>query len=319
VNPLSPLRRRVRVPDARIPTGRMVELPGRGSTYVTDTPGPSPASPAIVLLHALGCTGRLTWFPAIEPLSQRFRVVTLDLRWHGRGIRSDELSLVDCADDVGALIDVLELEHVIVAGYSMGSIVAQRVWRQHGPRIDGLVLCATTDRFQMTLPERAFFTGMGATMLGLRTVARSRTAVHASRAAARAVDVEPRAIDEWAMAELRSTSPWAVAQALVALGRHHSRPWLSQIDVPTAVVVNRQDRVIGSTRQYALARAIPGATVHDVETGHAACVLQSELFVPALLEAAATVNARRSSGRSGHASAATRKPRLPALESGDCG
>ena len=169
---------------------------------------------------------------------------------------------------------------MIVAGYSMGSIVAQRVWRQHRDKIGGLVLCATTDRFQMTLPERAFFTGMGATMLGLRTVARSRTAVHASRAAARALDLEPRDIEEWALAELRSTSPWAVAQAIAALGRHHSRPWLREIDVPTAVVVNRRDHVIQPARQLAVARLIPGATIHDIDTGHAACALETETFVP---------------------------------------
>ena len=300
MNPLTRLRRSVYLPYARIPVGREVELPGRGTTYVTDSPGPSPDSPAIVLLHALGCTGLLTWFPVIEPLSRRFRVVTLDLRWHGRGIQSEEFSLVDCADDVGALIDVLELDEVIVAGYSMGSIVAQRVWRQHGPKIRGLVLCATTDRFQMTLPERAFFTGMGATMLSLRAVSTSRTAVHASRAAAQALDLEPRDIEEWALAELRSTSPWAVAQAIAALGRHHSRPWLGDIDVPTAVLVNRHDRVIRSARQIAVARAIPGATIHDIDTGHAACVLQTEIFVPAFVEAVATVNARRRDFRSRH-------------------
>ena len=124
----------------------------------------------------------------------------------------------------------------------------------------------------MTLGERAFFTSMGATMLGLRTVSRSRTAVHASRTAARALDLEPRDIEEWALAELRSTSPWAVAQAIASLGRHHSRPWLGEIDVPTAVVVNRNDHVIQPARQIAVARAIPGATIHDIDTGHAACV-----------------------------------------------
>jgi pimeloyl-ACP methyl ester carboxylesterase len=293
LSPLTGLRRRVYLPFARIPQGRVVELPGRGSTYVTDTPGPAPDSPTIVLLHALGCTGLLTWYAAVEPLSRRFRVVTLDLRSHGRGIQGERFSLVDCADDVAALVDVLELEKVLVAGYSMGSIVAQRVWRQHGSRVSGLVLCATTDRFQLTLAERGFFTGMGATMLGLRALSRSRTAVHASRAAARALDVEPRDIEEWALAELRSTSPWAVAEAVAALGRHHSRPWLGGIDVPTAVVVNRRDRVIAPSRQLALARAIPGATIHDIEAGHASCVLESELFVPAVVEAAATVNARR--------------------------
>lgn len=288
------VRRQVYVPWVRIPPGRLVELPGRGgSTYVTDTPGPSPDSPTIVLLHALGCTGLLTWFPAIGPLSRRFRVVTLDQRWHGQGIRSEDFSLVDCADDVAALIEVLGLEDVIIAGYSMGGVVAQRVWRQHADKIQGLVLCATTDKFQLNAAERLFFSGMGATMLGARGVSRSRTALTAARATARALDLAPSDMHEWAMREFRSTSPWAVGQALAALGRHHSRPWLGQIDVPTAVVVGTRDRVIPATRQISLARAIPGATIHDIDTGHAGCVLEAEKFVPAVVEAAATVNARR--------------------------
>jgi 3-oxoadipate enol-lactonase len=286
-------RNRVYIPWVPIPPGRMVELPGRGgATYVTDTPGPSPDSPTIVLLHALGTTGLLTWFPAIQPLSKRFRVVTLDQRWHGQGIRSEEFSLTDCADDVAALIDVLDLRDVVVGGYSMGSIVAQRVWRQHPDKVDGLVLGATTDRFQLNAAERGFFLGMGSTMLALRGVSRSRTALKAGRLAARG-GLAPSDMHEWALREFRSTSPWAVGQALAALGRHHSRPWIGRIDVPTAVVVMMRDRVIPTSRQIALARSIPGATIHEVDDGHAGCVLASEKFVPRFVEAAATVNARR--------------------------
>ncbi len=301
-SPVGVLRNRVYLPFVRIPPGRMVELPGRGSTYVTDTPGPDPRSPAIVLLHALGCTGLLTWFPAIEPLSRRFRVVTLDLRWHGRGITDDQFSLYDCADDVAALIEVLDLRHTVVAGYSMGGVVAQRVWRQHGSKIEGLVLCSTTDKFQLSLAERGFFTAMGTSMMGLRGLSRSATLSRAARAAADAADLRPddvreQSIQDWAVREFRSTSPWAVGQALAALGRHHSRPWLGRVDVPTAVVVTTRDRIIPASRQRALARAIAGATVHEVDSGHAACVLESEKFVPALLEATATVNARRRDAR----------------------
>jgi pimeloyl-ACP methyl ester carboxylesterase len=287
------LRRRVYLPWARIPPGRMVDLGGRGSTYVTDTPGPTPESPTIVLLHALGCTGLLTWFPAIEPLSRRFRVITLDQRWHGQGIHSEDFSLYDCADDVAALLDVLELDAVIVAGYSMGGVVAQRMWRQHPERVQGLVLAATSDRFQLNVAERAFFTGMGAAMLGTRGLSMSRTAVRATRTAARALSLEPSDMHDWALHEFRSTGPWAVGQALAALGRHHSRPWLGRIDVPTAVVVTGNDHIIPPNRQVALARAIRGATIHDLDGGHAACVLESEKFVPAFVEAAVTVNARR--------------------------
>lgn len=293
-SPRDLIRRQVYLPWARIPAGRLVELPGRGgTTYVTDTPGPDPHSPTIVLLHALGCTGLLTWFPAIEPLSRRYRVVTLDLRWHGQGIQGEEFSLHDCADDVAALIDVLELEDVIVCGYSLGSIVAQRVWRQHPEKLQGLVLCATTDRFQLTLSERMFFTGMSAAMFGARGISRSRTALNAARATARALDLAASDMHEWALQEFRSTSPWAIGQAVATLGRHHSRPWIATIDVPTAVVVATRDRVIEPSRQFSLARAIPGATVHDVDAGHAMCVLEAEKFVPVLAEAVNTVNARR--------------------------
>jgi 3-oxoadipate enol-lactonase len=288
VNPFSLLRNQVYMPWARIPPGELVELPGRGSTYVTDTAGPDPESPTIVLLHALGCTGLLTWFPCIEPLSRRFRVVTLDLRWHGQGIQSEEFSLVDCADDVAALLDVLGIDQALVGGYSMGSIVAQRVWRQHPERLEGLVLAASTDRFRMNVPEQLFFAGMGATMLATRGISRSRTAVRAARVAADAVDFEPTDIQEWALREFKSTSPWAVGQALSALGRHHSRPWL----------VLNHDHVIPPARQRALARAIPGATTHDIDAGHGACALETEVFVPAFVEATATVNARARDFRS---------------------
>lgn len=291
--PRALLSSRVYVPYVRIPEGRMVDLPGRGSAFVTDTPGPSPDSPTIVLLHAVGCTGLLTWFPSIGPLSRRYRVVTMDQRWHGRGIHSDEFSIHDCADDVAALIDELDLDAPIIAGFSMGSIIAQRVWRQHPDKVGGLVLCATTDRFRSTITERAFHTAMGLAMGATRGISRSRTAVRAARTAATALDLRPSDMHDWALAEFRSTSPWAVGQAVATLGRHHSRPWLSRIDVPTAVVVTLKDKVLSPDNQIALARKIPGATIHDIPAGHAACVLESERFVPALLDAVNTVSARR--------------------------
>ena len=51
-------------PVGRLPVGRIVELPGRGSTYVADS-GPAAEGPTFVLLHAVACTGLLTWYPAL--------------------------------------------------------------------------------------------------------------------------------------------------------------------------------------------------------------------------------------------------------------
>jgi predicted esterase len=62
-------------------------------------------------------------------------------------------------------------------------------------------------------------------------------------------------------------------------------------EIPPAIVVTRQDRLIPAWRQLELARALPGATVHDVNGNHFA-FNRLDVFVPALLEACHSV-ARR--------------------------
>ena len=281
----------VQLPQVDIPAGRWLELPRRGRTWVTELPGPEGA-PAIVLLHAVGCTGMLTWFPVVHELARRFRVVVFDQRWHGRGIISERFSVHDCADDVAAVITELGLERPVVAGYSMGSVIAQRVWRQHPDAVGGLVLAATTDRFRTNGRETAFHAGMEVAMGSLRTLAKSRTVRWATRSTAEALDIGPTDMGAWALNEWRSTSPWAMAQAVAALGRHHSTPWLTRIDVPTAVVIPANDHVIPADRQRRLAGRIPGATIHEAPCGHAGCVMEADKFVPVFLEAADVTAAR---------------------------
>ena len=144
--PVEWLRQQVTVPQVELPEGRWLDLPGRGRTWLTDA-GPADA-PAVILLHAVGCTGTLTWFPTIAELSRDHRVIAFDQRWHGRGIMSDRFAVTDAADDVAAVIAALDLDKPIVAGYSMGGIIAQRTWRQHPDRVGGLVLAATTSHFR---------------------------------------------------------------------------------------------------------------------------------------------------------------------------
>jgi len=55
-------------------------------------------------------------------------------------------------------------------------------------------------------------------------------------------------------------------------------------ETPTAIVVTRQDRLIPAWRQLQLARSLPDATVHEVNSNHFAFA-RPDLFVPVLLEA----------------------------------
>src|SRR3954451_20398801 len=151
------------------PPGRYVPLPGRGTTYAFDFPGP-PGAATVLLLHGWTATAELNWRPSFGPLSQHFRVVALDHRGHGRGIRSRRsFRLSDCAVDAAALATALGIDRFIAVGYSMGGPIAELTWRRHRDRVEGLVLCATAARFAPADPRtQALFGGMYGLSLAAR-------------------------------------------------------------------------------------------------------------------------------------------------------
>jgi pimeloyl-ACP methyl ester carboxylesterase len=282
-----------------LPPGRVVELPGRGTTYFYDQPGP-PGAPTLVLIHGLAASGALNWFPAFGPLSERFRVVAVDLRGHGHGMpATGRYRLSDCADDVAALADVLGLERFIPVGYSLGGPVAELLWRRHHDRIVGMVLCATSRNFGGTARERLFFRGLFGVNVALQA-ARYLPWVGGDADPADA-PIEPSQLEgtrlpRWAMSELRRCSPTTVLAAVSAMGKFSSHEWAGEIDVPTAVVVTTKDKLVAPSRQIKLARAIPNATLHPAHTDHTACVLGARRFVPALVEACDSVADRIPAG-----------------------
>lgn len=277
--------------EAATPLTRLVELPGRGVTRIWECAGPRGAQ-TIILIHGVTFTAELNWAKVLAPLAQQFRVIAVDLRGHGDGIRAgSRFRLEDCADDVAALADVLGLNRFIAVGYSMGGMVAQLLWRRHPARLSGLVLCATARNVlgspaeklaAMALPSTAaamwwnpFLRPMSAEFLGLSLMG----------------PVPDPATARWVREQLRRTSLGTAMSAVQAACEFSSHSWISQVDVPTAVVVMARDRVVPLRRQLKLAQAIPGATVHQVDADHAVCVTEPQVFTPVLLQACWTVDA----------------------------
>jgi pimeloyl-ACP methyl ester carboxylesterase len=272
VDPWYTAGRLLRVPPvAELPEGTVVELPGRGSTYVVDTGGDRPP---LVLLHALACTGLLTWYPSLAELRSRYRLVLFDQRWHGQGIRSPRFDLDELADDVLAVTDVLGIDRFCVAGFSLGSLVAQLAARRYPQRVAGMVLCASATHFARN-----------------EAVRQRIEALAARRAFAPGTPRSPRA-GSWGWQQFRSTSAREVAHAARVIAAFDSRSWIGELDLPTAVVVTGRDRVIPPPRQRQLAARIRGALVYESDGGHASCVLGAERFTPALVAACASVTAR---------------------------
>jgi pimeloyl-ACP methyl ester carboxylesterase len=279
-----------------LPLGERVELDGRGTTFVRQVPGP-PGAPTVLLLHGWIASAGLNWFNAFGPLSERYSVVAPDLRGHGRGLRTRRrFRLADCADDVAAVLEQRGTGPVVAVGYSMGGPVAQLLWRRHPHQVDGLVLCATSYRFVNGARERFVFSSMMAAAAGTTRagawVGRTRGL---SRLAPRGAAQRPTNLRAWAAGEMRRHDLVKLLEAGQAIGSYNARRWISEVDVPTTVLITTKDRAVSPAEQRRLAEAIPGAEAHLLHDGHVACARPE--FGPALVRAVDSVVSRQGADR----------------------
>ncbi|MEY2445980.1 MAG: hypothetical protein QOE00_2560 [Ilumatobacteraceae bacterium] len=269
-----------------LPPGAAMHLPGRGTTFVRRLEGP-PDAPTLVLLHGWTASADLNWFTCYEPLAEHYRVIALDHRGHGRGIRSRKtFRLEDCADDAVAVCDVLGIDRFIPVGYSMGGPIAQLIWKRHRQRTAGLVLCATSSYFSTSREERLSFLGLsGLAAMARLTPLQARQWLTDQFYLQRKTDQwEPWALHEAARHDWR-----AVLEAGRAIGNFSSREWIGDIDVPTSTLITMRDRVVPVRRQIRLFEAIPDAEAFRVDADHDAVVANAKQFVPTLLRACRSV------------------------------
>ncbi len=277
----------VESPAPVLPPGRPLHLPGRGTTFVRELAGPADA-PVLMLLHGWGSTADLNWYRSYHSLARRYRVIALDHRGHGRGLRTDtRFRLEDCADDAVAVADALGIERFIPVGYSMGGPIASLVWKRHPERVDGLVLCATSRRFNDTRFKRAAFSILNGTsslaaLSPFRSVGRLSGAAWSRR-------LERRGDAAWTIEQVLRHDWAQVLAAGRAIGRFDSTSWIGDVDVPTSAIVTLDDEVVPTSDQMAMTDALAESTVHIVGGGHTACSATSGDFVAALLAACASV------------------------------
>ena len=118
--------------------------------------------------------------------------------------------------------------------------------------------------------------------------------------------VDDPATAAWARAQLRRTPLGTAISAIQAVCEFTSHSWIGQVDIPAAVVVTAADRVLPPARQRKLARAIPGASVYELDADHAVCITAPQQFAQVLLQACWSVAAdRRAQPPSAVASAGT--------------
>jgi 3-oxoadipate enol-lactonase len=283
--------------EAAVPLVRLVELPGRGTTRVWECAGPRGAQ-TVMLIHGVAVTAELNWAMVFAPLARHFRVVAADLRGHGDGIRAGaRFRLEDCADDVAALAEALGVRSFVAVGYSMGGMVAQLLYRRHASLLSGLVLCSTARNVRESAMERLAALALPTAAAALRWNPVWRLVSAEALGMALLGHVDDPATASWARAQLSRTTLGAAVSAIQAVCEFTSDGWIGRVDVPTAVVVTAQDRIVPASRQRRLAQAVPGASVHEVDADHGVCINAPHLFAPALLQACWSVAPGRGNGR----------------------
>lgn len=263
-----------------------VDIPGHGRTIVHEIAGPDGA-PTVLLLHGLGATANLNWGRCYRPLARHFRVLAVDHRGHGGGLRTRRFRLEQCADDAVAAAEAIGVGRFIAVGYSMGGPIASLAWRRHPKQVRGLVLCATARHFasrgiarlaRAGLPGAAWASRLAPKLVRERILQRML------------VRVEHPELRDRLYRELLGHEPASVIQAAEALMRFSSHDWIGDVDVPTAVIVTTRDELVPPSRQYKLAASIEGAQVFEVADDHDACIRSP--FAEALVRACHAVAAR---------------------------
>lgn len=99
---------------------------------------------AVLFLHGWLMSKKVWHFQL--PLAANMRIITLDLRGHGRSDATD-FSYAACLSDIETLLDYLAVEKVIIIGWSMGAQIAIKASALLQDRISGLILVGSTPRF----------------------------------------------------------------------------------------------------------------------------------------------------------------------------
>jgi pimeloyl-ACP methyl ester carboxylesterase len=97
-------------------------------------------TPSVVLVHGFACD-HTDWTAQVKALSGQHRVVTCDLRGHGRTPgKPEDCSVETYGADVAELVESLQLSPAVLVGHSMGCRIVLEATRQRPGNVAEIVL-----------------------------------------------------------------------------------------------------------------------------------------------------------------------------------
>lgn len=250
----------------------MIALPS-GVDIVYDDVG---AGLPVIFLHGFP-HDRTLWAPQLGGLLTRARCIAPDLRGFGESEIRGPYSMDSYADDVIAMMDVLQIERAVIAGLSMGGYIAFALWRRHRERVRALILADTRagPDTEEGLAKRRDLIAL-ARSKGSGAVADAQIAGMVGRTTR---ERHPDVADS--VHRMLSMAPVdGIVGALEAMmARPDSTPTLATIDVPTLIIVGDEDVLTPPREARAMHALIPGSRLEILAgAGHVTNVERPAAF-----------------------------------------
>jgi pimeloyl-ACP methyl ester carboxylesterase len=261
--------------------GEMSTASVRGIEMAYDEVG---SGPPVVLLHGFPFN-RSMWREQAAALSDRYRVVTPDLRGHGETTATGEMlvTMNEMAQDVAALMDHLRIERAALGGLSMGGYVSFAFYRRFPLRVRTCILADTRPhadteeaRANRELQaQKALEEGMEAIAdIMLPKLLTAQTLLERPETVARVREMITGNRPEGAAAALRG----------MALRDDHTY-LLERIIAPTLIIAGSEDEITPLADAELMRREIRGSQLKIIEgAGHLSSIEQPEQFNRALRE-----------------------------------
>jgi pimeloyl-ACP methyl ester carboxylesterase len=251
----------------------MAELALEDGTVWYETTGDGPP---LVFVHGAWMDGE-AWEPQVERFADEYRVVTLDVRGHGRtGVTEpDRYSIELFTDDLEAVLARLGIERPILCGLSLGSMVAQEYLDRHPDGAAGAILggaVRSMPPIEMPAAVKPFYSPLPALSASLSlsgSEATFRSMLCSIRAATgrRWLSVDP-AVRAAAIEDVGDVSPEEFLKIFGALYRYEP-PELTGVETPTLVVHGEQEApLVKRQGRRIVSEVVDGDRLVIPESGH---------------------------------------------------
>ncbi len=209
------------------------------------------------LVHSVAMD-RQFWQLVAERLAKDTAVMTLDCRGHGASDKpAGPYTVEQFADDIADLLSHLGWDQTLIAGASMGGMVALAFAARHPARTSALGLIDTTAWYGAEAPKNWAARADQAMKQGLQSLIEFQTTRwFGDDFRAKNPNVVQHCIDIF----LKNDLP-AYVEACHMLGRADLRAALPGLKMPTAVVVGEEDYAAPVAMAQALHDGIAGSTL----------------------------------------------------------